>query len=78
MQAVAGTFRNGRVELTEVVDWPEGTRLEVVPQSVLDNPQATTPMTAWPTGFFDRLREKWGDQPFERPPQGELERREEW
>ena len=33
---------------------------------------------AWPAGFFDRIREDWGEEPFERPPQGELEIREDW
>ncbi|MDA1049606.1 MAG: hypothetical protein O3C40_03880 [Planctomycetota bacterium] len=78
MQAVTATFRNGQVELTEAVDWPEGTRLEVVPRGAPDNSQPAAPMTEWPDGFFDRLRGKWGDEPFERPPQGELERREDW
>ena len=32
----------------------------------------------WPAGFFDRIREDWGDEPFERQPQGELEIREDW
>ena len=31
MQRVTATFRQGRVELTEPVDWPEGTRVEVTP-----------------------------------------------
>jgi hypothetical protein len=31
------------------------------------------PQATWPTGFFDRIREDWGEEPFERPPQGELE-----
>lgn len=31
MQSVTATFRNGRLELAESVDWPEGTRVEVKP-----------------------------------------------
>ncbi len=31
MQHVTATFRNGRVELAELVDWPEGTRVEIRP-----------------------------------------------
>ena len=38
----------------------------------------TTPRTAWPAGFFERIREDWGEEPFERPPQGELEIRVDW
>ena len=28
MQSATATFRNGRVELTESVDWPDGTQME--------------------------------------------------
>jgi hypothetical protein len=31
MQKVLATFRQGRIELTTRVDWPEGTAVEVVP-----------------------------------------------
>jgi hypothetical protein len=34
--------------------------------------------TALPVGFFDRIRQQWGDEPFERPAQGEFEGREDW
>jgi hypothetical protein len=36
------------------------------------------PQATWPPAFFDRIREDWGEEPFERPPQGELEIREDW
>ena len=36
------------------------------------------PLADWPVGFFDRIRDDWGDEPFERPQQGELEVREDW
>lgn len=32
----------------------------------------------WPPGFWDKVRADWGDEPFERPPQGEFEKREDW
>lgn len=32
----------------------------------------------WSAEFWQRLRAGWGDEPFERPPQGEFEIREEW
>ena len=32
----------------------------------------------WPPGFWDKIRADWGDEPFERPPQGESEKREDW
>lgn len=28
--------------------------------------------------FIERLRGSFGDEPFERPPQGEFEKREDW
>jgi hypothetical protein len=80
MQSATATFRNGRVELTESVDWPDGTVVEVTPLATPDSPRRAgkPPMTQWPAGFFDRLREQWGDDPFDRPPQGEFEVREDW
>jgi len=80
MQSATATYRNGRVELTKSVDWPDGTQVEVTP---LDTPnrrrrEVKAPMTQWPDGFFDRLREQWGEEPFGRPPQGEFEVREDW
>jgi hypothetical protein len=80
MQGVTATFRNGRVELAETVDWPDGTQLEVVPVAEVGatGRKVEPPMTGWPEGFFDQVREGWGDEPFERPPQGEFEVREDW
>lgn len=80
MQTVIATFRNGRIELSQSVDWPDGTAVEVTPVETAPTPrgEAQPPMTWWPPDFFDRLREQWGEEPFERPPQGESEVREEW
>jgi hypothetical protein len=40
------------------------------------NGEAVPPLHAWPDGFFEATAGKWvGD--FERPPQGEFEKREE-
>ena len=80
MQHVTATFRNGRVELAELVDWPEGTRVEIRPLVAPEHWRSSgkPPMTEWPAAFFDHLREAWGDEAFERPPQGESEVREDW
>jgi hypothetical protein len=61
MQSVPAMFRNGRVELAESVDWLDGTQVEVTPLDTLGRRQldAKPPMTQWPEGFFDRLREQW-------------------
>ena len=80
MQIATATFRNGRVELTESVDWPDGTQVEVTPLGTPDRRRrdVTPPMAQWPEGFFDGLRAQWGEEPFERPSQGEFEVREDW
>ena len=80
MHGVTGTFRNGRVELGESVDWPDGTQLEVVPVGAANSqdPNDEPSLFEWSEGFFDRLCEQWGEEPFERPPQGEFEVREDW
>ena len=31
-----------------------------------------------PPDFFKKIAEEFGDEPFERPPQGEFEKREQW
>ena len=80
MQSATATFRNGQVELTEAVDWPDGTQVAVTPLCAPDRPprDVTPPMTHWPAGFFDGLRAQWGEEPFERPPRGEFKLREDW
>ena len=32
----------------------------------------------WPVDFWRQIRADWGTEPFERPPQGEFEKREDW
>ena len=32
----------------------------------------------WPAGFWQQIRADWGSEPFERPPQGDFEKREDW
>ena len=32
----------------------------------------------WPVGFWQNIRADWGTEPFERPPQGDFEKREDW
>jgi hypothetical protein len=74
MQNATAVFRNGRIELAEPVDWPDGTPVEVHPITA----ETKSPMTTWPARFFDELRQQWGDEPFDRPSQGENEIREDW
>ena len=80
MVGVLATFRSGRVELSTPVGWPDGTQLEVVPiqpgvhsLAPTENRQAESYRE-----FIERLAGSFGDEPFERPPQGADEKREAW
>ena len=33
MESMTATFRNGRLELAEPVNWPDGTRVQVTPMA---------------------------------------------
>ena len=49
MSEIQGTYRDGHVELTAAVDWPEGTPVTVQPNSVVSQAQLT-----------EDWRENWG------------------
>jgi len=80
MHEIIATLRNGHLELPEPVDWPDGTRVRVVPLAnrCVDRADSSAAMQQWPDGFLDQIREQWGHAPFEHPPQGEFELREDW
>ena len=80
MGGVLATFRSGRVELSAPVGWPDGTQLEVVPiPPGIHSPLTTENRQAESyRAFIERLAGSFGDEPFERPPQGEDEQREAW
>lgn len=73
MAAVRATYRSGKVELSESVGWSDGTQVEVVPIQ----PTATSQAESY-RDFIVRLAGSFGDEPFERPPQGDKEQREAW
>ena len=73
MAAVLATYRSGKVELSVPVGWPDGTQLEVVPIQAGTASQAESYRE-----FIQRLAGSFGDEPFERPPQGDNDQREEW
>ena len=73
MAAVLATYRSGKVELSEPVGWPDGTQLEVMPV-----PSAAASQAESYRDFILRIAGSFGDEPFERPPQGNNEQREEW
>ncbi len=80
MCAVQATLRNGRLELMQPVDWPEGTRAEVIPLPATTPsppPAAGTP-AMWPTGYFEQTSGALAGEDFERPPPGDLPQREDW
>ena len=80
MVGVLATFRSGRVELSVPVGWSEGTQLEVVPMTNGESTAFTPenrPAESY-RAFIERLAGSFGDEPFERPPQGDDEKREVW
>jgi hypothetical protein len=81
MHSIQATFRNGRLELMQPVDWPDGTRAEVIPLPSSTptrlQPEADRP-TAWPPDYFERTAGALAGEVFERPPQGTLPVREDW
>lgn len=78
MQTALATFQDGRIELAEAVDWPNGTRLAVTPMPELTSRPAGVPTGESYRDFILRLAGSFGDAPFERPEQGAFERREDW
>ena len=80
MVGVLATYRHGTVELSAPVEWPDGTQLEVVPVPIGTVPPASGNGRQAESyrAFIERLAGSFGDEPFERPPQGEFEQREEW
>lgn len=49
--------------------------LTALPDSTDSEPRDAN---GYPIGHWERIRELWGDEPFDRPPQGVEEAREEW
>lgn len=78
MDAVPGTFRNGKIELLQPVDWPDGTRAEVIPLPQVTSAESTESPYAWPKGYFEHTSGALADDFFERPDQGSLPQREDW
>ena len=68
IKTVPGTFVS-----PEPVGWPDGTQVEVVPI-----PPAAASQAESYRDFILRLAGSFGDEPFERPPQGDNEQREAW
>lgn len=73
MQSVYATIVNGQVLFSDQVDWPEGTKVEV---KRIDSQEKK--LTDWPAEYFEQTSGAFADEPFERPPQGNLPVREDW
>ena len=80
MQPVQATFSNGRLELLESVDWPDGTRAEVIPllKTTTSDEKGSEPSQAWPADYFETTAGAFADEPLERAPQGDFPNREDW
>jgi hypothetical protein len=72
MQSVQATFCDGRLELMQPVDWPNGTRAEVIPLS------GEYASATWPAGYFESTAGALTGEDFERPAEGDLPEREVW
>ncbi len=76
MQTVTAVIRNGRLELDHPIAWPDGTKVEIRPTAAsIAVVQPSTSRTIWPVGFLDEVRNCWGNEPFERPPQSDFANR---
>ena len=54
MRSATATFRNGRLELTSAVNWPDGTQVEVTP---LTSPQQRQSWLSLPPLDVGQFRE---------------------
>lgn len=72
MHPIQATYRDGQLELLQPVDWPNGTRAEVIP---LSTPSSGS---AWPKNYFNDTAGALAGEDFERPSQGDLPTRETW
>ena len=76
MQSITAIVRNGRVELAEPVDWPDGAQVDVRLVNGRGGEEASSAESY--RDFVFRLAGSFGTEPFERPPQGDFEEREPW
>jgi predicted DNA-binding antitoxin AbrB/MazE fold protein len=77
--SISAVFNDGVFRPLEPVDWPDGTRAEVIvsPMTPLLTEVAERCIT-WPAGYFEQTAGALACEEFERPPQGDLPAREDW
>ena len=74
MNEIEGTYRNGHVELTAPVNWPDGTPVTVQPQQYDDDPAGTRLPSVQ---LSDGRVVSWSDTPeFRRALLEQMDRRE--
>jgi hypothetical protein len=71
-------FESGVFRPVAPVDWPDGTRAEVIPVVPPTVPlsDSAARSATWPLGYFDQTAGALASEDFERPPQGDLPQRE--
>jgi hypothetical protein len=75
-QIIPAIYDSGVFRPLQPVDLAEGTRAEVIPTpSPLD---ANCETTSWPAGYFEQTAGALAGEDFDRPPQGDLPKRDAW
>jgi hypothetical protein len=66
--AISAVYHAGVFRPLEPVDWPEGTRAEVIPvgQATPSSPREAGQIATWPPGFFEQTAGVLADEEFER------------
>jgi hypothetical protein len=76
-QTISAIYADGVFRPLEPVDWPEGTKAEVIALQESARGESERP-SIWPAGYFEQTAGALAGEEFERPPQGELPEREAW
>ena len=91
LRVAKGTLRQWFVAMTAIaeqldaklnsLDAKAASSLEKLVRDALEMVEASNGISRsdrLPLDFFSRIAREFGSEPFERPPQGEFEKREEW
>lgn len=72
MDRSIATIIDGKIVLSQPVDWPDGTSVEVTPIASPSNGDT------WPASYFDQTAGALAGEDFDQPEQGELPSRDCW
>ena len=87
MDSIPAIFDAGVFRPLEPVDLADGTRAEVIPlpptapasvSSTASSSTSSAQPPIWPPNYFDQTAGALAGEDFERPPQGDVPRRENW